>query len=432
MGTIRATNLGKAYRRYPRPLARLLEWLAPAAGVRHRLDWTLRGIDLQIPAGQAVALVGLNGAGKSTLLKLIAGVIRPTTGAVHTSGRIAALLELGLGFHPDFTGQQNVMMAGQLAGLDAARIAALMPEIEAFADIGDDITQPVRTYSSGMQARLAFSVATALRPDILIVDEVLAVGDVFFQQKCYERLRAFCAAGTTLLFVSHAREAVYALCQRAILLQGGRIAWDGTPREAMDLYDLQQTLALSGSVAPAPAVAGDLPLGSLQNDGARIGHATLLVDGTAAANVTSGATVTVQVEAEFLAAYQDVHFGFQVRNSGGEAVFMTNTYCMGQRWGAVTAGERVAARFSFAARLAPGDYSITCGIADGGYGEGAFHRPLARRQDAHRFSIKANIDDFAWNGIYNLAPACTVRRHRPAQPVVSLPTLDQIDEKFTE
>ena len=210
MGTIQASNLGKAYKRYAGPLARLLEWLLPRAGARHRLDWTLRQIDFQIPAGQAVALIGLNGAGKSTLLKLIAGVTQPTTGAVTTRGRVAALLELGLGFHPDFTGRQNVLMAGQLHGLATPQIAALMPAIAAFADIGDYLDLPVRVYSSGMQMRLAFSVATAVRPDILIFDEARAVCDVFFQQKCYERIRAFCAAGTTLLYVAvHGAEALY-------------------------------------------------------------------------------------------------------------------------------------------------------------------------------------------------------------------------------
>jgi lipopolysaccharide transport system ATP-binding protein len=432
MGTIRASNLGKAYKRYPSRLARLLEWLLPAAGLRHRLDWTLHGLDFEIEAGQAVALIGLNGAGKSTLLKLIAGVTRPTTGSVRTCGRVAALLELGLGFDPDFTGTQNAMMAGQLAGMTAAEIAELMPEIAAFADIGDYLEQPVRTYSSGMQMRLAFSVATVVRPDILIVDEALAVGDIFFQQKCYQRIRDYCAAGTTLLFVSHAKEAVYALCQRVILLHGGRVAWDGAPREALDLYDLQQVGAQAGAhavrqaskqaakqadkqdkqdkQAGAEGAAGGAEPGSLLSDGARIRNASLLVDGMPAIAVSCGAHATVQVHAEFMAPYQDVHFGFQIRDQRGQAVFMTNTYCMDRHWGAVTPGEQVVAAFSFAVKLAPGTYSITCGIADGGYGEGSFHRPLARRQDAQFFTVNRNISDFAWSGLYNLEPVCTVSR----------------------
>ncbi|MES2260667.1 MAG: ABC transporter ATP-binding protein [Pseudomonadota bacterium] len=437
MGTIQASNLGKAFKRYPHPLARLLEWLLPAAGARHRLEWTLRQIDFTIPAGQAVALIGLNGAGKSTLLKLITGITEPTTGTVSTSGRVAALLELGIGFHPDFSGRQNVMMSGQLAGLTTQEIAALLPDIEAFAGIGDHIDQPVRIYSSGMQVRLAFSVATAIRPDILIVDEALAVGDIFFQQKCYERIRSYCVAGTTLLFVSHAKDAVYALCERAILLDRGGIAWDGTPREAIDLYDLYHAKVLGGTVplaacapGPAPAQAPSAApptliqeapsLGSFQLAGATIAGATLLVDGRAAASVDSGASAAVQVCAAFHAAYDDIHIGFQIRNHRGEAVFMTNTFCMGRHLGAVQPGERLTATFSFAAHLAPGTYSITCGIANGADDEGIFREPLARWQDAHVFVINANIDDLLWSGIYNLQPVCRVHRHGTRQRAIPI------------
>lgn len=453
MGSIRASNLGKAFKRYPNPLARLLEWLVPAVGARHRLVWTLRQIDFHIPAGQAVALIGLNGAGKSTLLKLITGITQPTTGTVRTSGRVAALLELGLGFHPDFSGRQNVMMSGQLAGLTGQEMTALLPEIEAFAGIGDYFDQPVRVYSSGMQVRLAFSAATAMRPDILIVDEALAVGDIFFQQKCYERIRAYCAAGTTLLFVSHAMDAVYALCERAILLDRGGIAWDGTPKEAIDLYDLYHAKVL-GETAPAPSrpagpvpsasaglatapapqaapatvIAATLPLGSFHVDSVTIVGATLLVDGQAAASVDSGGYAAVQVRAAFHAAYDDIHVGFQIRNQRGEAVFMTNTYCMGRHVGAVQPGEQLVATFSFAVHLAPGEYSITCGIANGGYVDGAFREPLARWQDAHKFVIKGNVNDALWSGTYNLNPVCRVHRNGARQGFTPL-MQDHIDEE---
>ena len=194
-------NLGKAYKRYPSRWARLAEWLRPGAPVRHELLWVLRGLDLRVPQGQALGIIGRNGAGKSTLLKMVTGTSTPTEGSVQMRGRVAALLELGMGFHPDFTGRQNAVIAAQLLGLSEGEIAAALPGIEAFAEIGHYIDEPVRTYSSGMQVRLAFSVATALRPDVLIVDEALAVGDVYFQHKCYGRIREFRAAGTTLLFV---------------------------------------------------------------------------------------------------------------------------------------------------------------------------------------------------------------------------------------
>ena len=161
----------------------LAEWLLPGDRPRHTLKWVLRDVSFTVAPGEAVGIIGLNGAGKSTLLKMITGTTQPTEGSVFMSGRVAALLELGMGFHPDFTGRQNAYMAGQLLGYSVEDIARLMPEIEAFAEIGDYIDQPVRVYSSGMQMRLAFSVATAIRPDTLIVDEALSVGDTYFQHK---------------------------------------------------------------------------------------------------------------------------------------------------------------------------------------------------------------------------------------------------------
>ncbi|HWW68744.1 MAG TPA: ABC transporter ATP-binding protein, partial [Duganella sp.] len=237
MGHINVSNLGKAYKHYTSRWGRLAEWLLPRAAPRHQLKWVLRDVNFHVAPGEAVGIIGINGAGKSTLLKLITGTTRPTTGAVAIGGRVAALLELGMGFHPDFTGRQNAYMAGQLIGLTLEDIDALMPDIAAFADIGDYLDQPVRVYSSGMQMRLAFSVATARRPDVLIVDEALSVGDAYFQHKSFERIRAFRQLGTTLLIVSHDRAAMQAICDRAILLDRGRLAREGTPEAVMDYYN---------------------------------------------------------------------------------------------------------------------------------------------------------------------------------------------------
>lgn len=237
MGQIHVSGLGKAYKQYPNRWSRLFEWLVPFSPPRHHLHWILREVEFTIEPGEAVGIVGVNGAGKSTLLKMIAGTTQPTCGEIRVAGRVAALLELGMGFHPDFTGRQNVFMAGQLLGMQVEEIQALMPEIEAFAEIGEAIEQPVRTYSSGMQMRLAFSVATARRPDILIVDEALSVGDAYFQHKSFERIRSFRKAGTTLLIVSHDRSAIQSICDSAILLEQGRMAMRGRPEEVMDYYN---------------------------------------------------------------------------------------------------------------------------------------------------------------------------------------------------
>lgn len=237
MGHIRVTGLGKAYKQYPSRWSRLAEWLIPFSPIRHRQHWVLQGVEFEIAPGEAVGIVGVNGAGKSTLLKMITGTTQPTCGQIQLEGRVAALLELGMGFHADFTGRQNAVMAGQLLGMPIEEIEALMPEIERFAEIGEAIDHPVRTYSSGMQMRLAFSVATARRPDILIVDEALSVGDAYFQHKSFDRIRSFRKAGTTLLIVSHDRSAIQSICDSAILLENGRVAMHGTPEAVMDYYN---------------------------------------------------------------------------------------------------------------------------------------------------------------------------------------------------
>ena len=236
-GTVlRVDGLGKAFRTYGSEWSRVLSWFGAAPNILKE-QWVLRNIGFRVAPGEAVGLVGQNGAGKSTLLKLITGTLRPTAGTVEVHGRIAAILELGMGMNPEFTGRQNVYNIAGLMGFTRDRIDRLMPEIEDFAEIGDYFDQPLRIYSSGMQMRVAFSVATAVKPEILIVDEALSVGDAYFQHKSFDRIREFRERGTTLLIVSHDRSAIQTLCDRAILLERGTQIKDGTPEEVMDLYN---------------------------------------------------------------------------------------------------------------------------------------------------------------------------------------------------
>ncbi|WP_334150910.1 ABC transporter ATP-binding protein [Hyphomicrobium sp.] len=228
-------GLAKRYATYRSNLERFAGWfgakVTPAAEF-----WPVSDLTFTVGRGEAVAIIGQNGAGKSTLLKLITGTMRPTHGSVRVAGKVNAILELGLGFNPEFTGRQNVFYAGGLMGLSQERLAELVPDIEAFAEIGEFFDQPLRVYSSGMQARLAFALVTAERPDLLIVDEVLAVGDAFFQAKCYERIASFKKNGTSLLIVTHSTNDVTRHCDRAILLRKGELAFDGDPREACNYY----------------------------------------------------------------------------------------------------------------------------------------------------------------------------------------------------
>ncbi|MBW4648124.1 MAG: ABC transporter ATP-binding protein [Kastovskya adunca ATA6-11-RM4] len=228
-------NVSKCYKRYAHPVDRLKEILLPGK-IRADEFWALRDINLEVPKGQTIGIVGRNGSGKSTLLQIIAGTLTPTTGEVKVKGRVSALLELGSGFNPEFTGRQNVFFNGRLLGLEQKEIEAKFDDITAFADIGDFIDQPVKTYSSGMFIRLAFAVAISVEPDILMVDEALAVGDEAFQRKCFARIHSVQERGGTVLFVSHAATSVIELCSSAVLIDQGDLILSGNPKLVVSSY----------------------------------------------------------------------------------------------------------------------------------------------------------------------------------------------------
>jgi lipopolysaccharide transport system ATP-binding protein len=413
MGQIVVSNVGKAYKRYPSHWARLLEWLGPADRPRHQAHWVLRGVSFEVAPGEAVGIVGTNGAGKSTLLKIITGTTQPTEGTVTVVGRIAALLELGMGFHPDFTGRQNVFMAGQLLGLNANEITQLMPEIEAFAEIGDYIDQPVRTYSSGMQVRLAFSVATAKRPDILIVDEALSVGDVYFQHKCLLRIRSFKEKGTTLLFVSHSPDTVRMLCQRGILLEGGMVIKNADAASVMDYYRASQVRRCE--LATPGKSTSDLEEGEASLAG-RQSKSVLTRKSVGGVNVElfspsiplhSGDLLTIQISAVFNEAHADPHIGFGLRNKMGIVIYEANTYTLRHSTRSVQVGEQLKVSFTFPCRLLPGTYELMVGIADGGYDCGSFERSLFFDQSYLIFEVLAGTH-IGWGGLWNIEPEIAV------------------------
>jgi lipopolysaccharide transport system ATP-binding protein len=232
---ISLTNVSKCFKRYHHPVDRLKEMIFPGTK-RSEEFWALRDITLQIPKGETLGIVGRNGSGKSTLLQIVVGTLTATTGETLVNGRISALLELGSGFNPEYTGRQNVFFNGQLLGLKQQEIEERFDEIVGFADIGDFIDQPVKTYSSGMFVRLAFAVATSVDPDILIVDEALSVGDEAFQRKCFVRIQTLKEKGGTILFVSHSATAVIELCNSAVLLDRGELLLQSNPKFVLDKY----------------------------------------------------------------------------------------------------------------------------------------------------------------------------------------------------
>jgi homopolymeric O-antigen transport system ATP-binding protein len=364
MHALALSNVGKAYRRYAHPRDRLKEALLRGRP-RHEKIWVLRNVDVTIARGESVAIIGQNGAGKSTLLKLATGVTRPTEGTLERSGRIAAILELGIGFHPEFTGRQNILIAGQLMGIGMDEMAQAMPSIADFAEVGAYFDQPLRTYSSGMHVRLAFAVATAIRPDILILDEALAVGDAYFQHKCAARIREFKRQGTTLVFVSHDPVAVRTLCERALLLDRGMLAKDGAPDQVLEYYNA--AIAQREAEYQIRSVEAVTPGQPRTRSGDR--KATIesvdLVDtwGASVRALPSNASAGIRVKLAVHAPLDALTVGFVIRDRVGNDAFGTNTFHLEADVAPLLPGGTYECEFAIGTlALGQGHYSIAVAL----------------------------------------------------------------------
>src|SRR5262245_30392499 len=336
---IRVDSVSKQYRIYDRPADRLKETITRGRWKAHREFWALKDISFEVEAGTTTGIIGPNGSGKSTLLQIITGTLEPTHGSVSIEGRVAALLELGAGFNPEFTGIENVFMNAALMGFSKAETEQLLPEIASFAEIGDFIYQPLKTYSSGMYIRLAFAAAIAVSPQILIIDEALAVGDAVFQHRCMRRIKEMQENGTTILFVSHDPSAVRALCNRAILLNGGQKIAEGTPADVLNRYQkiimARQQAYEASSARTADQPASEFlerkatPLSYVYRHGDRSAE-VLQVDLLDSALhpvelVESGEPVAVRIVYMAHEDLDDVVCGFLIRNRHGIHVYGTNT-----------------------------------------------------------------------------------------------------------
>ena len=373
---LRVQEVSKQYRIYNRPADRLKETLTRGRWKAHREFWALKDVSFEVEAGTTTGIIGPNGSGKSTLLQIITGTLEPTHGSVWTDGRISALLELGAGFDPEFTGIENVFMNGALIGLSKKEIERLLPEIASFAEIGDFIYQPLKTYSSGMQVRLAFAAAIAVSPQILIIDEALAVGDAVFQHRCTRRIKEMQQNGTTILFVSHDPGAIRALCSRAILLNGGRIEADGLPVDVLSRY---QKLIMAQEAAyaqaelvrekpqPSDTAAEEMPAPQFSYRHGNGAAEILRVDFLDAAQepvaiVETGQLVHLRVHVIFHEDLVDPVYGFIIRNRHGIHLYGTNTRVQGIRDGLNKSGARTETTFSFNCWLAPDLYSISIAV----------------------------------------------------------------------
>jgi ABC-type polysaccharide/polyol phosphate transport system ATPase subunit len=376
---IRVQDVSKAYPIFRHPRHRLLE-AATFGRLRYHEDfWALRDVSLTVERGATLGIVGANGSGKSTLLQIIAGVVRATRGTVTTDGRVAGILELGAGFSPEFTGRENVIMYGAIMGMSRAEARKRLPAVEAFADIGEFIERPVRTYSSGMFVRLAFAAAIHVDPDILLVDEALAVGDAAFQHRCISKIKEFQRQGKTIVFVSHDMGLVKAICSEAALLHRGRLVRVGHPADIVNYYHGDvSTAAVGRNASPSPPATRpahalfkpdpdfDRRTGLFRHGSgaARIRNVELLAaDDRPVSIVPFGSQVTLRVHVEFL---EDVPFsilGFYFRDKTGVDLVGTNTNEEGRPLPPRRAGETLVVDFRQAVPLQPGPYSVSTAIA---------------------------------------------------------------------
>jgi lipopolysaccharide transport system ATP-binding protein len=354
----------KHFRLFASPLDRVKEALHPIGKIYHTRLPVLRDVSFRILPGQAVAILGPNGVGKSTLLHLVAGVLGPSAGVVTVNGSVFALLDLSGSFVPDLTGRENVRFFHEVILKGAGNFNERERAVQAFAEIGEHFDRPVRTYSSGMFLRLAFATAIATQPDILLIDEVIAVGDARFQQKCFKRIRELHDQGTTILLVTHAVEVVTALCDRVLLFDRGELVFDGAPGPGVDRY---YQLFFNAPAQPALDSATEaLRYGS---DSAKIVRAFASPDGTSEAlNFKRGERVSIVIEVEFARAVPVPHFGFSCSTKEGIRVYATTTPLLGESPAPAAAGERRRVEISFELTAAVGDLFIDLSVFEFDHG----------------------------------------------------------------
>jgi ABC-type polysaccharide/polyol phosphate transport system ATPase subunit len=374
-GRIVVDRVSRRFRVHPKAQRTLKDLFVARGRSRAREVWALQDVSFAVEPGGAVGLVGRNGSGKTTLLRLISGIIKPTSGRVEADGRVASLLELGAGFHSDFTGRENVYLNGSIHGLSRPRVRELMDEIVAFSELERFIDLPVRTYSSGMYMRLGFAVAAHIQSDVLLLDEVFAVGDEQFQRKCFGKIAEFKGRGGTILFVSHDAQAVERLCDRAVLLRQGRVEFDGDTREAIREY----RRLLAADANPDEVGAGLREWGSGE---ARVEHAELLdIDDEARAQFAAGEPLTVRLVVTAESGVVPPRVSLELRDEGGLVLGSAAQDTADLGWDGAAGRQEIRFRLDHLP-LADGRFHLRVALVDAAHG-----RLLHSLDDAVRFFV---------------------------------------------
>jgi lipopolysaccharide transport system ATP-binding protein len=384
MTAIKVQHLSKKYRIYDRPWDKLRELFGLRSGKLHRDFWALDDISFELESGRTLGIIGQNGSGKSTLLQILAGIMAQTRGDCFVSGKVSALLELGSGFNQEFTGRENVFMNGAILGMDTRQMEERFDRIAAFAEIGSFMDQPVKTYSSGMFMRLTFAVAVNVDPDILLVDEALAVGDLIFQHRCMHRMNHLRDCGKTIVLVTHDLDAITKFCDRALLLDGGRLLEDGKPDMVVQKYralvfERERRYGVfeesPNSEAAEPDLTKEIPVArSIPNIDHRFGNgeATLLgiellnSAGNPASEVAGGQTIVIRISAQFTQDVDQPIIGYFIRDRLGVEMSGCNTSYAGKPLPPVKKNQIITTDFRIdLPKMAPGSYSISPAIAKG-------------------------------------------------------------------
>lgn len=408
---IQVNDLHKCYQSYPKPIHRLWQSFMPKRRFYQEF-WALKGIDLTVHKGETVGIVGKNGSGKSTLLQVIAGILQPTKGSFTTKGRISALLELGAGFNPEFTGMENARLNASIMGLTREEFHDKLPDIVEFCGLGDFLHRPVKTYSSGMYVRLAFAVAINMNPDILIVDEALAVGDVRFQRQCFRRIEQLKEQGVSILFVTHSTESVIKYCDRAIMLDDGELKLTGSPKEVVQAYlelmfgSEKDTDALvkvdveNYKVEFDPSI-DNCPKQASYNSGehrwgdsrAKICYYEIFQNGAASNGLMQrGDQMVIRMWSLFEQDVDNLIYGITVKTNDGNAIYGTNSRALEVETPAQRAGDLVVVEFRLKLNLLAGDYFISLGVAQDH--DVKDNIAIDRRYDLIHVHIRETLDAF--------------------------------------
>jgi lipopolysaccharide transport system ATP-binding protein len=404
---IKIEGVSKKFKLYRSPADRLREIIFRKQF--HKDFIALDNISFEVGTGEILGIIGQNGAGKSTLLKILSGIVIPDSGTIRITGKVTGLLELGTGFNVEMTGLENISMNGTLIGMTTDEIDRKKQTIIDFSELGEFINEPIKTYSSGMTMRLAFSIAIHADPQCFLVDEALSVGDAYFQQKCMRKIQEFRANGGSIIFVSHDMNAVKTLCDAAIMLDAGRIIDYGEPKDVVDFYQNMMLKKMHQGDIPVQVKKIE-KVKKLNNASISTGEVDLVSfkicneKEEEVSYIESENVIKIVYEVKALNDLDEPHYGLMIRNNLGLSVFETNTYCMNMKTEKLSKGQIVKIEWVMDFPLAPGTYSFSVGVANKGFDRGSFEEYLLLIHDIEVLKVLTNSQSVMYSGILNLHP----------------------------